>query len=597
MLQSNKYNKLSGIGEPLKFCEYEIYRGKPNGLGQFFDSKGRFLAERIFLDLTQDDIYKTQFRNPDLANAVRELNEYTKIVYYDADGEIENPASFCPTLSAEYASIVCKYEPLKPLTRVSIVVYRGLDSDSFILRDGSLGMNAGYVPKTDADVATKGYVDKVAEDLVASLYPLKTFQIDQSLNVSEAIYYKDNNTYNDILLIDDDTDPFGTYCTLTVDPFAIPLTFSEDTEIAVFINSIARYTVPISDILVGKAANWVLIESEDVYNNKDIKNIYWKNSYAVRFNLQDFDTGYRNGESFMSFEVRILDKNNAYRSSLKKTYGLDTRTKLVEGEAQVQFTEELLNVHKTKWISGKRYFSSDSEKKYRLPVTIKLKNNFLGHFRPENSLTISVIDEVGEALNVYTPVINEHRPFADNLLITQDIEFDIQHNNLRIQAYNICNELVLDIIRPLGVYTDTSDESNRVTTPSATVQYPTINYGEKWDSTKALYTYEMSLSDNVYTIEDPENSVVCFAVEPEGCYSHAKLDIEHDGEMYIQSEGRTGWLSCKDLAIPFTIPVNNEDGCLLHDGHYTFGKVLYSGRLFIRIIKASRVKFLSVELS
>jgi hypothetical protein len=79
------------------------------------------------------------------------------------------------------------------------------------------------------------------------------------------------------------------------------------------------------------------------------------------------------------------------------------------------------------------------------------------------------------------------------------------------------------------------------------------------------------------------------------CYSHCLIDIEHDGEMYLKVEGKTGWLSCNQLEL-FKNPVKNGEGCFVNNNFYSFGKVIYKTPLFIRILKASFIKFNSVTL-
>ena len=202
MLKSNHYNLYTGIGEKLKLYKEKVYRLRPNVQNEFVDEKYNCIAKRLTVPLEQDAVYKTQFFNEMLACALQPLNNDTQFILYNVDGKIENPYKYLPTLSEDYASIICQIEPEKPFTEISIVIYCGPDINKILLSDGSVTMDADYVPTKDTDVITKEYADRLIENFTAFSYPLKHFTIKQG-NVGPigAYCFLDNSFYDKVLFI------------------------------------------------------------------------------------------------------------------------------------------------------------------------------------------------------------------------------------------------------------------------------------------------------------------------------------------------------------------------------------------------------------
>lgn len=110
--------------------------------------------------------------------------------------------------------------------------------------------------------------------------------------------------------------------------------------------------------------------------------------------------------------------------------------------------------------------------------------------------------------------------------------------------------------------------------------------------------WDMILKKGVYTSEN-ENSALCFKIPSDGKhYSHIRIDVEHNGEMYIRSEGNTGWLNCQEYTEPFDKPDMNGEGCKLGEGNlYTFGKSVYNTPVYVRILNATEAKVKGFELN
>lgn len=595
---SNKYNSKSGVGEVLKLYEQKIYNLKPNLRLEFVDEQFRCLAKRVKLDLTQDKVYKTQFHNEQLAYAVKTLNEYTQVKYYNEDGEITNVMTFNPEISTDYASVVCQREPAKPLTAVSVVIYCGPEISDVLLRDGSIAMDDDYNPSKDQDIATKKYADSLIENFTAMGCPLESFIVKQAdFAPVPGNCHLDNSHCDKILFMRSNKSSDMEACDLVVDPFTIPTTYDpKTTQIGLCVNGTTTHTAFISDIIAGNAIAWILESSENVYNDPRIPQVHWKNSFNYRFNLKDYLSKYVASYPYLDISIHVWDTSGHSKYSKTQKYGLDEYITGVNPAIDISYIEENLTKLKTKVVSGVKHFSDDESKVYKLPVTIEVENNFLNYFRPSKTLEFAVMDTAGNELYSKELRITSHLPKSGKFSFNETVEFNLKANVMCLRVYNLKDELICEHIQALPVEADTSDESNRVTTPSAKDTYPVADYGEAWDSNKELEEWEMKLHNGIYT-SDSKQSAVCFVVKADDCYSHAKIDIEHDGRMFVLSEGNTEWLSCQKPAEAFKIPKKNNEGCSMNENYFTFGKVNYDKRLFIRIIEASTVKFNSVTLS
>lgn len=593
---NGKYNKLSGTGNSIKLYEQKIYSITPDLNGVFADENKKIIARRQIVNLTVDSVYKTQFFNEKLKNAISPLTESTKIIYYDKSGEV-NELHFLPTLSQEYSSIICKVQPKNELVAVSVVIYCGPEIDNILLDDGSIQMQNDYTPTNPKDIVTKDYADDLIEDFTSASTPLKTFSIKQGGRLPIKAYsYMDNNLYPVLFVRKITTLEKLEDCKLIIDPFIINNSFGiEETRIGIFLDGTINNIVYIKDILEGNTEKWSLISSENVYANT-VDKFYWKNSFQFTFNLKDYESKLNANYPFIDIAIKIWDDKNTNISD-KITFGLDEYvTNISPEDIRINYKEELFNSYKTKFISGISYFP-EKDQTYTLPVTVSVKNNFLQYFRNDVNIKLLVLDENKNINRSYDLLISTHTPTSGTFTFNNNIEFDIKDKYLALQTNNLLDEVLYTYYQVLGTDTDYSDESNRVTTCSSEQITPANDYGDAWDSTKELNEWDLKLRNGVYEAqENTKNSAVCFVVNPKDCYSHIVLDVEHDGQMYILSEGNTNWLSCQTLAKPFDIPKENLDGCRVNENYFTFGKVNYNSRVFIRIINATKVIFKSANL-
>lgn len=600
----NKYDQYSGKGNALKLYEHKVYSITPKN-NIFIDETGKRLAERVTLKVTIDPIYKTQYHNDKLIYALLPLTESTKIYYYDIDGNEIDPLTCLPELNREYASIICKY-PITPIIdSVSVVLYTDDTLSKIFLNDGSTSMISSYNPTQDEDVTTKRYVDTLLESFASSSRAIKTFSITQ--NNQEPLkryYYKDNKLYNILFLRTKDSHLQMPNCKIVIDSFAISRDYNEETtEIGISINEKLQYVNTFKNIISGNSSNWKLINSENIYGFLNISDVYQYNSYSCEFNLSNWETLFSPENPIITMKIKIQDSTSELsQESTEYIFGLEEYigpTTIKESTVNFSYIEENLNKYKTKYSSGILYFSEDPTIEYSLPLTITIDNNYLQYFRSEYNTYLRVLNNTtGNIYKEYPLPINSHLPTSGTFTFNQKIEFTIENSTIVLSTYNVSDENVFNKTLSLELITDDSDESNRVTTPSALYQTPDTDYGETWNPKKEINEWDPIIRNNVYTSSN-KNSAICFVVLNDGldCYSHINIDIDHDGEMYILSEGNTKWLDCQTLANPFKTPKKNLDGCKVNENYFTFGKVTYKSKVFIRILHATSIKFNSAILS
>lgn len=592
---TGKFDKQSGVGKSLNIYEQKVYESIPDVNGVFVDSNGNVIAKRLLLDLKQGSVYKTQFYNKQLSNAIRPINNYTQIILYKDDVVVNN-LTCLPELNTEYASVICKVLPRVIPNKVSVVIYCGPAVDDIILKDGSITMDADYVPSKSTDLVTKGYADDLIEDFTAASVPLKTFTLLQNeQEPKKLICFRDNQSYKTLYLRKYISHGAVEDCKIIVEPFAIPNDYSKDTKIGLVINGSRTNTARIVDIVNGASEYWTCTNRENIYNG-DVDQFYWLMSLELKFNLkQAAEFVFDSDNPFINVSILIWDSGKS-KSTSTQVFGVDEYiSSPVEGNVSINYIKDVLQGYKTKYVSGTRYFPYDFEKIYNLTVVVSAQNNFLQYFRDVSNIKLQLLNSEKTLVKNYDLEITSHRPTDGTFEIQQEISFNIDVKYLQVQLYNNRAELLYSYSESFDTTTDSSDESNRCTTPSGLDITPTVGYGKTWNPEKDVETYDMIPINNVYH-GDPKDSAVCFFVDPIDCYSHAKIDIDHDGKMYILSEGNTGWLNCQELYQPFNKPVGHNEGCLVNNNFYSFGKAVYNSRLFIRIINANIVKFNSVTL-
>ena len=595
MLLPGKFDVQSGVGETFKLYGQSVYSIEPDVHNGAFYLGKKIIARRERLQLTVDVVYKTQFKNPLLSKAIAPLTKSTEIILYNENGDEVDELQCLPELSVEYGAIICQKLPTKPITEISVVIYYGPESDTVFLTDGSTTMSTDYVPTNPTDVVTKGYADDLIEDFTAANWPLRSFSITQGDQLpTKRTCYLDNRDYEMLILRKNNTTASYKNCTLTVDGFAVPNDYSTEAKIGLIVNGDRAYTDYIKNILDKTSVIWELVDSENIYNGT-VDTFFWKNTLRLTFDLNRFAYCFDSDSPFFDICVQIWDSGKS-KSTKTIRYGIEEWIESVNQpeELSIDFIQENFDSLKTKWVSGSRYFpNTNNTEVYKLPLTINVENNFLKYYRSTSNIFLNLLNEDKVVISTYPLTVPKHNPLAGAFTIRPTIEFTTETKYLQLQAFNVLNEFMFELTRQLDTDTDTGDESNRVTTPAGDEETPVRDYGQIWDPTKELKDYDMRLRNDTYTISEKFKDIaaVCFVVESTDCYSHVKIDIEHDGKMFIKSEGNTGWLDCQTLADPFKTPTTSKEPCKVNEGHYTFGKAVYTTPVFIRIIQANFVKF------
>ena len=590
-----KYNPFSGTGKEVLLFEKELFSSRVEKRGDEFYFLGRKIAERKNLFLIQDPTYRTQFHNELLSKVVDQLGEDFVWKLTDVFGNPINTFTNLPSLKREYSSLVYETEPVNIPVYLSAVVYEGPVGEDVLLKDGSVQMDDEYFPSLDQDIVTKKYIDSYLTKWAAEREKIKNFEITLNGKELPRGYCYLNNVELPVIYIK--KYPLGdiAHCKLSVEPFAISNDWVNP-KIAIYINSNPYFVANIKDIVDDVDDDWKLESSENIYT-EIVDNIYWKNKYVLDLNTTSGGLSYylRDNSPYVRISVKVWEEGGSEKSSEEKTFGVDYYIDEAECHQDVSWIEEQVQQYRTHWVSGVPYFENGNIE-YPLNIRTSIFNNFLQYYRPKVVAKLFAVYGEEEVLLKdislsYHNLIEDRNTYVQN----SDIKYKIGINALRLYTYNLSGEVLNVKEVPFNSLTDTSDETIRVTTPDGTISNPVEDYGAPWDSTKILEPYDMFSRNGEYTSEDP-NSALCLRIVPEGCYSHCVLDLETDGEIYLKSEGNTEWLDCQKHKHSVLTPLTHEDGCLVNNGFYSFGKVIYDSPVFIRVIKATKAKFNKIEL-
>lgn len=599
-MPAGKNNRFSGTGSHTHLFEKEVYLTIPSD--NVFYYKGKEIARRMYLELTQDSVYKTQFTNNWLAEAIEPLNEYTQIELFDSSNHKLNLLTNLPHLDTKRASLIYEVEPVNNIpAKIGIVIYTGPTEDNVITSNGMNQMDRNYIPVEDKDVVTKDYLDDIIEDFIASHSAISTIDIYQGeKELPIGINHVDNLEYP-VLFIKGQNQAPVEKAQIVVAPFAISNSFEQPT-LCILVNGTRKiYEAKVEDIIDERTTVWQTISTENIFKlGEPPAKIYWKNSYKVEFNPIVLEDLLNDENPICTISLMVFDPIS--RQSVQteiKTIGLDMLIYRGHGGQTITYDPDVVAHHKTVWVSGESYYpNNDSE--YNLPLRVGIKNNFLNHYRPKIVAKIFRLMDDGQEEVLEEFQLPSHLPLSEIVKEFQPVvKYNIHTDFLELKTYNVRGD-ILDTVRiEIDCNIDESDESNRVSTPEATIVYPTTGFGEKWKPSEPLNLHDMILRKGVYTHTDPSISAVCFKIEPLDCYSHAILDIDTDGEIQLMSEGNTGWLDGKSLLQPFNKPVANGDPCKVDNGtkgYYSFGRAVYTSPVFIRIIKATNAKINSIVI-
>lgn len=600
-----KYNPLSGTGIELRLFEKDFFNTHIKKKGDEYFFNERKIAERKTLSLTQDEVYKTQFYNEQLSRALPQTTQETLWVFKNKLGNVIQNISNLPSLKNEIASFVFEVEPKDVPTQVSVIIYEGPTVHDILLTDGSVKMDPNYYPEENQDVITKIYLESYLNNWAAERDGISTFKIKKATGepLDKGFRFTDN-VYLPVIYVQKYYAGKGEDLSLKIEPFSIPPTWVNP-KISVMFNNMSYYGTPIERILKGQDDLWTLDSSKNIYT-EEVSELYWRNGYTLHFNpslhteLISFDKT-SSKDITVDVKIRIWDDTRKVKYSEDQTYGIDYWVWKVESKNTLQYVTEDLQKDKTVWVSGISYYPN-TDKDFNINVQAALKNNFLTYYRPDIVARLyGIYAQQKDPLLLHEFSLETHTPLwnKETYNFSINLNYKIGLTKLKLVTYNLKGVALNETYIDFDTDTDCSDESNRVSTPDGTEQYPVEKYGAPWDSTAPLRDWDMFLRNGVYTYpgEDVEKSAVCFKINPEDCYSHLITNIEHDGDMYIKVQGNTGWLDCKRHKDAILNPVWSGDGCLVNDEFYSFGKVVYKEPVFIRIIHAKKVIFKSAELN
>lgn len=598
-MQNGKFDKNSGTGSVIKLYEDKVFQATVSIYDEFL-LDGKVVAKRELLPLTADPVYKTQYRNDRLRYAVDPITKNTRLEFFDAEKNKLNALDFLPELKQDYASIVCQRESKKEIAYVSVVIYYQQTANDLFLKDGSTTMDPEYTPTRPTDLVTKSYADDLIEDFTASRFPLKDISITQNdLPPYRGICHLDNAEYDVIFYRNYITQTNYATCKVQVEPFVIANNYDiESAAIALLVNGSKSHVAYLKDVMEGNSPFWRMLSSEDVYLG-NVNKFFWKNSYEVEFSFANTSYVLDPKDPFVEIAIQVYDKYNTKTSKALRLGVDDYIGPLKDAKLEINYVQEFFNKYKTHFTSGVAYFPQDFVKEYKLPLNLHAENKWLYCFRPLVDAQVLVSDSTTkDMVYKYSLSTKSHSPVAGTFDYTPEITFTANAKLIKFEVFNLKGEVVAESSFELPVDWDYTDESHRVLCTEAGDVFPDKDYGTKWDPKKTLSYFEPKGYHGEFISDDPETSAICFLYTPKQgeCYSHAILDIEHDGKMYMKAEGETGWLNCNELANPHAIPKYNDDPCALNEHYYTFGRVTYKRSVFIRIINATRVKVNSVVI-
>lgn len=580
---------------PNYLYEYKVYSAKEIE-GKFYEGT-YILAHREEVLLTQDSVYKTQFINPVLARALLPKTSNTTIRIYDADRkEINNIYNFFE-LDREHQSIVFNVEPSIKPAYCSVVIYDAEDITQVPLTNGRNTMDPDYNITEDKHIVTKDYLDTRVNSLKAGLNALDKFTILQGGKpLPEAIRYTDNQVFPVIFC-----SAISKNIKVIVEPFIIDSKYDEDTvELQLRLNGEIITHDKVKDILKGDGTtNWIYTSTKNIFDEGSLGSVYWLNGYSVELPAEENFLKYIpiiERDPTVTMEVVVVDKTGKTYSTSQRV-GLDTEVSKCKDEHIFEPLESVLFSYKTVWVSGNRYLP-DNDTMYSLPIHYTMTNSFLRYYRPEVVARIGTIRN-GQDWVQDVKVLQSHLPNTTQVNYEDywNVKIDKYTTGAFLELLNINGEVVCRTECEIDCATSVDTETYRVETPSALDVFTEEDLPD-WVPSNPVKEWDMILKKGVYNSKN-ENSALCFKIPSDGKhYSHIKIDVEHDGEMYIRSEGNTGWLSCQEYAKPFDKPDMNGEGCKLGEGNlYTFGKSVYNTPVYVRILNATEAKVKGFELN
>ena len=549
------------------------------------------VGKRKTVNLTQDPVFKNQFYNEELNLVVRCKNEITAIVLRDENGKLLPFVNY--TVSPEYCSIIFEGEPkVKPAT-VEAVFYIGLTESSVLMNDGSTQMTDNYQPVKDKDIVTKDYVEKLVGNK-AGLFPIEFSIVQDEKLLPELIYYQDNRKYPVII-----TKP-GSIVKITTNEFIVDNTMTNP-YISIKFGDIELFKESLSIVLSGTSLWWKCIKSKNISQDENLNVLYWKNMFEIEFDAGQL-SAYVDIVKQDTLTLQVATYNSKITASMP--FGLDKYINPNDIIDSCTYRPTDLATVKTHWVSGEAYVD-ESNLPAKLPIRITTKSPY-HYFRPEvvgcfywysSTESIHPTEEFAngyQELKLVTSLVDSNPVFEDTIVID---EYVIVTNCDAIAVkLNTAFGESQTLHFPISLTTSGDDELERVEGPLPNVFSPELADLKPWDSTKPLLPTDLKKLNGAYYGQQGQ-----LYVKVEGKdFSHIELDAIYDGEVLVKVAGETGWLATTAFVNPFTTPKINFEQCKLKEEGstkiFTFGKVSYSGTVYLRFMDCNFVKINSMKL-
>lgn len=564
---------------PLEIYLDELYNGHLFG-DEVIGTSG-VVGKRKTVTLTQDAVFKNQFYNEELNLVVRPRNELSEVKLYDENGDLLPFVNY--TVSPEYCSIIFEGEPKVKPVKVEACFYIGKTENSLMLNDGSTQMVDDYTPIKDKDVVTKDYVEKLVGNK-ASMFPIEFEVTQDDKALKELIYYADNRKYPVIIAYS------GSKVKVVTNDFVIDNTMDQP-YISLKFGDIELFKENLNVVCAGTSKYWKLLRSRNIEQDENIRKIFYKNAYEL-----EFDAGVLIPYQEIIKQDVLTLQVSTYNSKLVSSmpFGVDKFVDLDNITIEPVVRDIDLEALRTHWVSGINYTEPDMEPtEVPIKITVKAPYHF---FRPEKVGIVSTycieedISSEPKELILNSHVVDEDIVFETTCKVWPTIN---QVDTLIYNTYYIgkCRPIFID----LSSSSDNEDE--RMFGPDPYTLSPRVDQLRPWNSKEAIHDYDMIKKDGVYT--HPNGGMLYVKVEGKD-FSHLELDAEYDGEVFVKVAGETGWLATTSYVSPFVIPKIDFEQCKLKEEDstriFTFGKVVYSGTVFLRFMDCNIVKINSMKL-
>ncbi len=506
-------------------------------------------------------------------------------------------------------------------------------SDSFLDTSGLTPMHPDFVPTTDQDVATKGYVDSLTKDtrdITDKLIPNEPPRLKNAdlkiIAGKEYLAFKEDKKYFALTPQNDVTISFPTFYLPNTDTFDIQVVIDGH---AVDLGDRLKYEiVDYSKVEPGIPDDWYKVVANGVFTLKysDIPNTTITNHHKINLNLNPHtsDIYSENSNIIVVFGEAIDDKLVGFDKPVFTVFrdGLD-----------VEFKK-----------SGVSFLEVGTE------IGINFKTNTFKNLVDTKFAELEINLGVADSLAINQSLIKFDILSLDKTtgILDCSYKFKINHPNskfeIRIYCYNMFNELVHTYVEKLYILTEQSTNLKRLTCGEG--EFP-IEFGQNFDEYASInetndlqeifgkYCFpdrDYSFFNNLrgceflskgfdykfanwtkpryllkkFSIDELINNFNLIIKKPFGLETIDKIPENFTVQVKHKD---TGWLNLTPL-VYYKDPVKNNDGTLvtglteLNQDFYkfniSFGQTPRNGEIYIRIgLKDSKSSFqdFSIEVN